>query len=529
MTSLRRWAEQKTDATALTLIDAGGIVQTRTWRELDERAGRIARWLIGQGLQAGDNIGLVMENNLALFDVAWAARRAGLYYTPVNIHLTGREAGYVLSDCGARAVFTTPAMAGLTRDILRTAADAALPAYVMEGEAEGLAALEPLLASVDMADELPPRPVGRDLLYSSGTTGLPKGIRRAMVPYERRLEPEPELESWRRTYGFDEHTVYLSPAPFYHAAPLRYMMRTTEVGGRNIAMRKFDPQVALQAIQDFRVTHSQWVPTMFVRMLDLPEEERARYDLSSLKVAIHAAAPCPVHVKRQIIDWFGPVVYEYYAGSESAGITSINSENWLAHPGSVGQAILGKVRILDDDGNELAPGDVGNVYFSDGPRFEYHNDPEKTRKAYNDKGWATYGDLGHLDAEGYLYLSDRRVDLILSGGVNIYPAEIENALIQHPAVADVAVIGAPDAEFGESVLAVVQLHDGYEGDAAMAETLAAHCREQLAGLKVPRVFVFDHPLPRLESGKLLRRRLKDHFRDHAVGGHVVRPARRAAN
>lgn len=528
MTALHTWARERPDETALYLLDTTGVAQTRTWRELDARAARIARWLVAEGLQPGENIGILMENNLAVFDIAWAARRAGLYYTPVNIHLTANEAAYVLGDCGAKRLFTTPALAPLAREIAALRPDGVIPTYSVGEAVAGLPSLEAATADIDITTPLPERPLGRDLLYSSGTTGLPKGVRRALVPFADRDKEEPETTAWRKSYGFSRDTVYLSPAPFYHAAPLRYLMRTTEIGGVGVALRKFDARVALKAIQDFRVTHSQWVPTMFVRMLDLPEAERRSYDLSSLRVAIHAAAPCPVHVKRAIIDWFGPVVYEYYGGSETVGLTAIDSADWLAHPGSVGRAILGQLHIVGDDGKELGVGEVGTIYFSGGPRFEYHNDPEKTRKAYNDQGWATYGDIGHVDEHGYLYMSDRRVDLILSGGVNIYPAEIEGVLMQHDAVDDAAVIGTPDAEFGESVLAVIQLRPGLVGDEAMAEALAAHCRANLAGLKMPRRFVFDHPLPRLESGKLLRRRLKDHFRTHVPGGFAVRRTKAAA-
>jgi long-chain acyl-CoA synthetase len=288
------------------------------------------------------------------------------------------------------------------------------------------------------------------------------------------------------------------------------------VGGTAIVMRKFDAEQALAAIERYRATHSQWVPTMFVRLLDLPAEVREHYDLSSLRVAIHAAAPCPVAVKERMIEWWGLVIHEYYAGSEALGMTAIGAADWLTHKGSVGRATIGVVHIVGEDGQDLPVGEVGTVYFADGPPFEYHNAPEKTRAAFNGRGWATYGDLGWLDEDGYLYLGDRRTDLIISGGVNIYPAEIESVLITHPEVADAAVIGVAHAEFGEEVKAIVELKGTAAAGSAAAERLIAHCREHLSHLKCPRTIDFEAHLPRLDSGKLLRRVLKERYRRPAA-------------
>ena len=324
--------------------------------------------------------------------------------------------------------------------------------------------------------------------------------------------------TWRDLYGFGEGMVYLSPAPLYHAAPNRYVQRTLGEGGTAVILRKFDPGAALDAIERYRVTHSQWVPTMFVRMLALPEEaRRRRRDLSSHRCAIHAAAPCPPAVKRAMIEWWGPILWEYYAGSEGVGTAVIGSEEWLGRPGSVGRPVNGvRVHITDEAGRELPPGEIGQIWFEGAPRFAYHNAPEKTAAAYNGRGWGTLGDLGWLDEDGYLFLSDRRADLILSGGVNLYPAEIEAALARHPDVSEVAVVGVPHPEFGEQVHAVVVPRAG-AAEEGLAASLDAWCRERLAGPKRPRSWEFAAELPRSEAGKLLRRLLKERY-SAAPGG-----------
>jgi len=396
-----------------------------------------------------------------------------------------------------------------------------LACVLLDAREPGFANYDDELARVDSAVALPERPLGRDMLYSSGTTGRPKGIRRPLVSYADRDRPDRDLETWREQFGFDDKTVYLSTAPFYHAAPLRYMMRTLACGGTCVALGRFDPERALATIAKYRVTHSQWVPTMLTRLLRLPKEARDRYDMSSMRVAIHAAAPCPPLVKQAMLDWWGDILYEYYGGSEGIGLTVIGAQEWRKHPGSVGKAKLGVIHIVNEQGHEVSPHEIGTIYFSGAANFEYHKDPEKTRQAYNEHGWATYGDIGHVDEDGYLYISDRRADLILSGGANVYPMEIENVLLEHPAVADAAVIGIPDADMGEVPLAIVHLHEPQAAGAVLARELVMHCRSKLGSLKLPRRVIFEAPLPRLHTGKLLRRELKERLRDQLDVGFAV--------
>ena len=350
------------------------------------------------------------------------------------------------------------------------------------------------------------------MLYSSGPTGRPKGIK---VP----LSGEPLggagglLGLTQALYQMDENVRYLSPAPLYHSAPLRYNMAVMRHGGTSVIMERFDPEEALALIEKHQLTHGQFVPTMFVRMLKLPEADRLRYDVSSLKVAIHAAAPCPVPVKQAMMDWWGPVIHEYYAGTEGNGFCAAGPQEWLAHPGTVGRPLLGAVHICDDDGRELPPGETGTIYFSDGGTFEYHNDPDKTADSQHpsQRGWTTLGDMGYLDDDGFLFLTDRKTFMIISGGVNIYPQEVENLLVTHEKVADVAVFGVPNEEFGEEVKAVVQPISMALAGPELAEELIAFCRANLAHLKCPRSVDFEAELPRHPTGKLYKRLLRDRY------------------
>ncbi|PHK95416.1 acyl-CoA synthetase [Pseudoroseomonas rhizosphaerae] len=508
MGHLARWARSQPEKVAAHFPDHGVSL---TFAALDARANRLAQWLIGLGLRPGDGISLLLENSPAMLELAFAARRAGLYYTPLSTHLRVPEIAYMLADSDAKLLVVSPALAALAAEVAADAALAAIPRYATEEGLPGYRSVEAELAAYPAPAALPERPVGRDFLYSSGTTGLPKGIRRDLLPADKRDAPD-WSPGWVATYGIGEDSVYLSPAPLYHAAPHRYVLRTLDRGGTVVVMRKFDAARSLELIERHRVTHSQWVPTMFNRLLALPEAERKGRDLSSHRVAIHAAAPCPRAVKQAMIDWWGPILIEYYAGSESVGGTVITSEEWLRHPGSVGRALECRLHILGPDGEELPPGEVGGIWFSGSPSsFRYHKAPEKTAAAFDAAGRGTYGDLGHVDEEGFLYLSDRRADLILSGGVNVYPWEIEQVLLRHPAVAEAAVIGVPDPDFGEVARAVVRA--AVPVAPGLDEALVAHCRAHLAGPKVPRRIDFVDELPRSETGKLLRRVLKERYRD----------------
>jgi acyl-CoA synthetase (AMP-forming)/AMP-acid ligase II len=479
-----------------------------SYRELDARSNQFAHLLRGQGLKRGDAIAIYMENNVHYFPLCWGAHRAGLYYTCISSHLTAEEVDYIIGDCGARLFVTSDAKADVARDLLDLMPNVDTRLMV-EGCIEGYDAYEAATAPLPVqpiADEAE----GDDMLYSSGTTGRPKGIRSALKEEPFGTPPETML-ALAALYQINDNTVYLSPAPLYHAAPLRYNLLVQRVGGTCIIMEKFDPEQALALFGRYQATHSQWVPTMFVRMLRLPEAVRNKYDLSTMRVAIHAAAPCPVQIKEQIIDWWGPVIYEYYAGTEGNGFCSILSDEWLSHKGSVGKALIGEIHILDDDGNEQPTGEAGTIYFAGGKEFAYHNDPEKTADSRNALGWSTLGDVGFLDEEGYLYLTDRKAYMIISGGVNIYPQETENLLVTHPKVMDVAVIGVPHEEFGEEVKAVVQPVDpAHEGPELEAE-LIEFCQTHLSRIKCPRSVDFDAALPRHENGKLYKRLIKDRY------------------
>jgi long-chain acyl-CoA synthetase len=495
------------DKPAVITADGSRVV---TFRQLDERSRQMSRLLAEHRIGPRDHIAVFMANRPEYFEIAWGAQRRGVYWTPVNWHLTADEAGYIVGDCGARLVIASPETAEVAAQL--AAQIPGLVAYVAcAGQADeavrhGLRSLEAALDDLSagpIADETE----GHTFFYSSGTTGRPKGIKPdfAFPPFGAGVGLELRMQA---AYGFAADTVYLCPAPLYHAAPIGWSMGTLRLGGTVVLMERFDPVACLQAIERHRVTAGQFVPTHFVRMLKLTPDQRARFDVSSLRTVVHAAAPCPVEVKQQMMDWLGPVLYEYYAGSEGNGSTMVRPDEWLAHPGTVGRALVGVVHILADDGTELPPGEDGTIFF-EGNNFEYHNDPVKTASSRNDKGWTTLGDIGHLDDEGFLYLSDRRADLIISGGVNIYPAEVEEALIMHPAVADVAVIGVPDAEMGQSVLAIVQPASQGTLPGDLAAELIAHCRSRLAAYKAPRAVEFAAELPRTPTGKLLRRKLRD--------------------
>ncbi|WP_068270892.1 acyl-CoA synthetase [Aldersonia kunmingensis] len=498
-------AEHTPDKPAIVLASSGEVV---TYAELEDRSVRFARALRARGLDVGDHIAIVLENHRAFLEVTWAAQRSGLHYTAVNRHLRPSEVQYVLDDCGAVAIVSSEELAevvsGLDTSRLRAriSVGGELPGFERYDDVMAAESSEPL------ADECE----GREMLYSSGTTGRPKGVRKPLpaTPLGDPSAPPVMIAQGLLATGAAEGAVYLSPAPLYHAAPLVFSMSWQRLGATVVVMENFDPAACLQAIQRYRVTHGQFVPTMFVRMLRLPKEQREGYDVSSLRTVVHAAAPCPIAVKRQMIDWWGPIIHEYYSGTEDIGTSFITPQEWLEHPGSVGRP-MNECHIVGADGEEAPVGEEGIIYFAGGRPFEYHNDPAKTASISNEKGWRTLGDVGRLDADGYLYLTDRAAHMIISGGVNIYPQEAENVLAGHPDVADVAVIGVPDEEMGEAVKAVVQLSDPAMASDEVAAALIAWCRGELASYKCPRTVDFVDELPRDPSGKLYKRLLREKY------------------
>ncbi len=486
-----------------------GSGETVTYAELDRRSNQVANLFRRRGLRRGDAVAVFMENNARYFEVLWAAQRSGLYYTAISSRLTPGEVAYILNDCGARVLVTSQAKAGVAAEAV-AAAPGVHTRLVCDGTAPGFESYE------DARDAEPSGPVpdeseGQDMLYSSGTTGVPKGVK---VPMREVVPVGTGSGVYTLAvglYGLTAESVYLSPAPLYHAAPLRFTMAWMRAGATVVVMESFDPVEFLRLVERYRVTHTQVVPTMFVRMLKLDAAQREAFDLSTLQAAVHAAAPCPVPVKEQMIDWWGPVVHEYYAGTEGNGFTAISSAEWLTHKGSVGRALVGTVHIVGDDGRPVPPGEPGTVYFDGGGDFEYHNDPAKTAASHDEHGWSTLGDVGYLDEDGYLYLTDRKAYMIISGGVNIYPQEAENLLVTHPKVMDVAVLGVPNEEMGEEVKAVVQPVDPHDAGPDLERELIEYCRASLASYKCPRSVDFEAELPRHATGKLYKRLLRDRY------------------
>ncbi|QIX54029.1 acyl-CoA synthetase (plasmid) [Rhodococcus sp. DMU1] len=478
-----------------------------TFGELESRSNQIAHYLREAGLRPGDCIGIMSENSAEYLEIAWGAQRAGLYYVGINTHLTAPEVSYLVADSGVRVFFVSDRFVDLSEDVLGSLELASLRRIVIGDRREGWECY------ADILTDYPSSPIddeceGDFLLYSSGTTGRPKGIKRPLPGGPMGTYPDLPGRWLRETLGFRPGDVYLSPAPLYHAAPLAWSMSAHRSGGTSVILRKFEAEHSLRIMEKHRVTHGQWVPTMFVRMLKLPEEVRTSYDLSSLRHAIHGAAPCPIEVKRRMIEWLGPILYEFYSSTEGMGSTAITSEEWLRKPGSVGRPVMGTPYIKGDEGNVLPAGEIGTIWFTGGERFEYHKDPAKTADSRDSRGGATVGDLGYLDEDGYLFLSDRRPHLIISGGVNIYPQEIENALVMHPRVADIGVVGVPDPEMGERLVAVVQ-PASMEDLSGLEEELIVYARERLAGFKVPGEVRIVEELPRTPTGKLRKHELRE--------------------
>lgn len=491
---------------------------------LESRANQGAHLLRALGVNKGDHIAILMENRREFLEICFAADRSGIYYTTVSTHLTADEVSYILEDCSARLLISSPRFHDMIRKfsadpqtpyrIFSVGDD--IPGDLENGEQNTSQNTDPDFENwASQMAGFPSTPIedesqGLDMLYSSGTTGRPKGIKWPL-PESPPGASSMLIELLSSLFGYSKDTRYLSPAPLYHAAPLRHSMVTIKQGGTAYIMDRFDAETSLKLIETHKITHSQWVPTMFVRLLKLPKDVRDRYDVSSLEMAVHAAAPCPVDVKHQMIEWWGEIVHEYYAGTENNGFTALSCQEWLKKPGSVGSAKLGVIHICDEKGQELPIGEEGEIYFENGHPFSYHNDPEKTQSCTNNRGWTTLGDIGRIDEDGYLYLTDRKSFVIISGGVNIYPQETEDTLLGHSAVLDVAVIGVPSEDFGEEVKAIVQLAKDVPASSDLAQNLIDHCKERISALKCPKTVEFRDSLPRSATGKLYKRMLRAEY------------------
>jgi long-chain acyl-CoA synthetase len=508
-----KYVDEHPDRACFVMADTG---ETVTNREYDERCNRLAHLLRDHGLVAGDHYSIFMENNSRYLETCGAGERSGLHYTCINSHLTADELAYIVDNSESQVLITSVTLRQVAVEALRQCPRVSL-CLIVDGGPDAGSGLETLGADyVTAVSNHPSTPIadeqlGAAMLYSSGTTGRPKGIIR-QLPVQPPGQPMALFDFLRALWRYREDMVYLSPAPLYHSAPQAAVGLTLRMGGTAIIMERFDPEQYLALVERYRVTHSQLVPTMFGRLLKLPDEVRNRYDLSSLETVVHAAAPCPVPVKEQMIEWWGPIIYEYYGATEAIGFTACDSHEWLAHRGTVGRVLVGDLHILDDDLQPCPIGTPGTIWFGTPTPVQYFNDPEKSRDAASPDGtMSTVGDVGYIDDDGYLYLTDRKTFMIISGGVNIYPQETENLLVTHPKVADAAVFGVPNADLGEEVKAVVQPMPGVEAGPELERELIAFCREHLATLKCPRTVDFDPALPRLPTGKLYKRVLRDKY------------------
>ena len=499
-------ADRHPDKPAIVMADSG---EQYTYAQMTERSNRVTRYVRDLGLRPGDTLAIVMENRPDFLVLCWAAKNAGYYYVGVSTHLTPTEAAFIVEHSGSRLLIGSAATRHIIEGIRAIIGDRCTYT-LLDAEADQMSCLNSAMEGIPGTRPEATRR-GASMLYSSGTTGRPKGVK---VPL---LDEPPEMPPLRHgmlvnAFGFDSSTVFIDPGPLYHAGPLRFAMAVQREGGTVVLMRRFDSMVTLRAIDSFQVTHGLFVPTMFVRMLRERLTAGREYSHASLRAAIHGAAPCPIPIKEQMLEWWGPVIYELYGGTEGSGTTVIDSREWLAHRGSVGKPLPGiTAHIVDDAGNELPANTPGRVFFNSPRRFEYHDDPQSTEAARHPNGWTTMGDIGHLDTEGFLYLTDRESDMIISGGVNIYPREAENVLQAHPEVADVAVIGVPNAEYGEEVRAIVQPEAGVLPSPQLAQRLLAFCRGRLSPIKCPRAVDFVDRLPRQENGKLYKRLLRERY------------------
>ncbi len=503
-----KYATAQANQPCLIMANSGEVL---TYGEFEGRANQLAHFLRAHGFARLDHYSIFMENNARYAETCAAGERAGLYYTCINSYLTAEEMAFIVNDSESKLVITSAALREVAIEAMKQCPNVTLHLIIGATGDDG-----PFLDYGKALANYPTTPIpdeqlGTAMLYSSGTTGRPKGILRPLTESPP-ADSLPIFDFLTDLWRYREGMIYLSPAPMYHSAPQAAINLTIRMGGTCIIMERFDPEQYLALVEKHRVTHSQLVPTMFSRMLKLPEEVRSQYDLSSLEIAIHAAAPCPPQVKHQMIDWWGPIIHEYYGATEGLGFAACDSAEWLAHPGSVGKIIFGDVHVLDDDMQPAKPGTPGTLWFTTATPFEYFNDPARTQESRSADGtMSTVGDVGYVDDDNFLYLTDRKTYMIISGGVNIYPQECENLLITHPKIADAAVFGVPNEDLGEEVKAVVQPMPTVTPGAALEEELIAFCHAHLSHQKCPRSIDFEDELPRLPTGKLYKRILRDRY------------------
>lgn len=505
----KEWANTKPESFAAIDSDTGSAL---TWAEFAGRVNRLCHHMRSVGLVRGDHVAVFLENRLEYFEAVWAALLSGLYVTPISRHLGVEEAGYILGDCQAKLLITSEQLADTALRMVGQAVTCS-SRLIIGRPRPGFASYEESISNFPSTPIGDPSP-GALMFYSSGTTGKPKGILRSLSATSVENAVKVMDDFYGPVWSIDSNTVYLSPAPLYHAAPLSFVVGVLSAGGTVVMMTRFDETEALRSIEKYRVTHSQWVPTMFNRLLKLDDQVKGAFDLSSHQMAIHAGAPCPVEIKRRMFDWWGPIVHEYYGGSENIGMTLARPEEWLKYPGTVGKPIIGSLKIYDDSGDELPQGETGLIYFqNDAGKFEYHGAPEKTKESRHptESNSFALGDMGYVNEQGFLFLTDRKNFTIISGGVNIYPREIEDMLVIHPKVMDVAVIGVPNSDMGEEVRAVVQLEAGIPKHHETSQELIDYVRGKLAHYKCPRSIDFVDELPRLPNGKLYKRLIRDRY------------------
>lgn len=505
--NLRQWASHFPDQVAISLGS-----ELLTYHDLETQANQLARVFESLGLVRGDHVVALLPNTSFMSVVAWAAYRSGLYFTPASSSLSLQDAAYIVKNSQAGLVIANPAVKTPVAE-LPGQCTGAIHWLSHEGQLPGYSPVQSLMAAMDTLPRRSECP-GSLMMYTSGTTGAPKGVWRPLPPADYRGTPSFAADLIA-LFGLDERVRYLSTAPLYHAAPLRFALTVTATGGTVFGLPKFDAQDALDMLVKERITHSQWVPTMLQRLLRLPVDARRVFSAPDHVVALHSAAPCPVPVKHAIIDWWGPVLTEYYSGSEGVGLTMIDSHEWKRRPGSVGRTFKGVPHVLDDDWAELPPGTVGRIFFSGVTPFQYFGDPEKTALRTSPQGYQTLGDIGYVDSDGYMFLTDRMDDMIISSGVNIYPQEIESAIMDLSCVMDVGVVGMADEEYGERPVAFV-VGDGKRPVPELEALLREHCVQRLGPIKAPRRYVVLAQMPRSPTGKLVRRELREMLRELPV-------------